>query len=60
MLQDLTEPDIKIYITSKLDSNVAFKELQIMDVKIAESLIEEIARKSSRRLPLGCSRSIIT
>jgi len=47
MLQDLTEPDIKIYITSKFDSNVAFKELQIMDVKIAESLIEEIARKSS-------------
>lgn len=47
MLQDLTESDIKIYITSKFDSNVAFRELQIMDVKIAESLIEEIARKSS-------------
>jgi len=30
-----------------LGSNVAFKELQTMDDKIARDLLEEIARKSS-------------
>jgi NACHT domain len=46
-LQDLTFPDIQLYVTGKCASNSGFRDLQEEDPKFAHKLVLEITSKSS-------------
>ncbi|KAF2094819.1 hypothetical protein NA57DRAFT_45489, partial [Rhizodiscina lignyota] len=47
MLQDLTLPDIRIYVNDNLTQTPGFMELRCMDEQYAASLVENIATKAS-------------
>ena len=51
MLQHLTYPGMKHYITSTLGSFLAFKELPILDGGLTSALIKNIADRSSGVFP---------
>ncbi|KAF2472313.1 uncharacterized protein BDR25DRAFT_366286 [Lindgomyces ingoldianus] len=46
MLHELTEPDIKHYVQSKLDGSSGFAELKMRDSSFAGRLVDEITKKS--------------
>jgi hypothetical protein len=47
MLQDLTYPDIKHYVVSKLHSNLGFEALRVAEPDYASCLVENVVEKSS-------------
>lgn len=48
MLQDFTYPEIKLYASSKLQSNPGYEILKDAEPKSTEILVEGIVKKSSR------------